>query len=156
MGVEPVSLVNALLIAEERGIQHARKTGAPEPGFETTVGVMLETSAGRTRVLGALVGDSHGRVIGIDDYHEDVAPVGWLLVISNRDDPGGIGNDGPLQQGSPSAARGRGDRGRERGSGADQRGARGAAAGAGRAAGAAGVPGGLIRRLLGPLLFVLQ
>src|SRR2546430_6442620 len=35
MGVEPVSLVNALLIAEERGIQHARKTGAPEPGFES-------------------------------------------------------------------------------------------------------------------------
>src|SRR5437879_7012194 len=68
MGVEPVSLVNALLIAEERGIQHARKTGAHEPGFETTVGVMLETAAGRTRVLGALVGGSNGRVIGIDRY----------------------------------------------------------------------------------------
>jgi len=34
MNVTPVSLVNALLIAEERGIQHARKTGMPEPGFE--------------------------------------------------------------------------------------------------------------------------
>ena len=96
MGVEPVSLVNALLIAEERGIQHARKTGAPEPGFETTVGVMLETSAGRTRVLGALVGNSHGRVIGIDDYHVDVAPEGWMLVIRNRDVPGVIGHVGTL------------------------------------------------------------
>src|SRR5947209_12771849 len=46
MNVEPVSLVNALLIAEERGIRHARKTGAPEPGFETTVGVSLETARG--------------------------------------------------------------------------------------------------------------
>src|SRR5256886_6443391 len=96
MGVEPVSLVNALLIAEERGIQHARKTGAPEPGFETTVGVMLETAAGRTRVLGALVGNSHGRVIGIDDYHVDVAPEGWMLVIKNRDVPGVIGHVGTL------------------------------------------------------------
>src|SRR5205807_8082802 len=67
MGVEPVSLVNALLIAEERGIQHARKTGAPEPGLETTVGAMLETAGGRTRVLGPLVGNSHGRVIRLDD-----------------------------------------------------------------------------------------
>jgi len=39
MSVEPVSLVNSLLIAEERGIRHARRTGTPEPGFETTVGV---------------------------------------------------------------------------------------------------------------------
>src|SRR5438309_10603289 len=96
MGVEPVSLVNALLIAEERGIQHARKTGAPEPGFETTVGVMLETAAGRTRVLGALVGNSHGRVIGIDDYDVEVAPDGWMLVIKNRDVPGVIGHVGTL------------------------------------------------------------
>src|SRR5207247_8745414 len=53
MGVEPVSLVNALLIAEERGIQHGRKTGAPEPRCATIVGVRPETSAGRARVLGA-------------------------------------------------------------------------------------------------------
>jgi D-3-phosphoglycerate dehydrogenase / 2-oxoglutarate reductase len=99
MGVEPVSLVNALLIAEERGIQHARKTGAPEPGFETTVGVTLETAAGRARVVGALVGNSHGRVIGIDDYHVDVAPEGWMLVIKNRDVPGVIGHVGTLLSG---------------------------------------------------------
>src|SRR2546422_4578147 len=96
MGVEPVSLVNALLIAEERGIQHARKTGTPEPGFETTVGVKLATAQGRARVAGALVGDSHGRVIRIDEYHVDVAPEGWMIVIRNRDVPGVIGRVGTL------------------------------------------------------------
>jgi len=96
MNVEPVSLVNALLIAEERGIRHARKTGAPEPGFETTVGVKLDTPRGRVRVAGALVGNSHGRVIRIDDYHVDVAPEGWMLVIRNRDVPGVIGRVGTL------------------------------------------------------------
>ncbi len=94
--VEPVSLVNALLIAEERGIQHARKTGTPEPGFETTVGVKLATAQGRVRVAGALVGNSHGRVIRIDDYHVDVAPEGWMLIIRNRDVPGVIGRVGTL------------------------------------------------------------
>jgi D-3-phosphoglycerate dehydrogenase len=100
MGVDPVSLVNAQLIAEERGIRHARKTAAPEPGFETTVSIALETGEGRVRVAGALVGDSHGRVIRIDDYHVDVAPEGWMLVIRNRDVPGVIGNVGTLLGGA--------------------------------------------------------
>jgi len=96
MNVTPVSLVNALLIAEERGIQHARKTGMPEPGFEITVGVKLATAKSRVRVAGALVGNSHGRVVRIDDYHVDVAPEGWMLVIRNRDVPGVIGRVGTL------------------------------------------------------------
>ncbi|PYP16803.1 MAG: phosphoglycerate dehydrogenase [Gemmatimonadetes bacterium] len=96
MNVTPVSLVNALLIAEERGIQHARKTGMPEPGFETTVGVKLATAKSRVRVAGALVGNSHGRVVRIDDYHVDIAPEGWMLVIRNRDVPGVIGRVGTL------------------------------------------------------------
>src|SRR6266540_2420095 len=100
MGVEPVSLVNAPLIAEERGIRHARRTGTPEPGFEITVGVTLETPRGRARVAGALVGNSHGRVIRIDDYHVDVAPEGWMLVIRNRDVPGVIGRVGTLLGGA--------------------------------------------------------
>jgi D-3-phosphoglycerate dehydrogenase len=100
MSIDPVSLVNALLIAEERGIRHARTTAAPEPGFETTVSVTLETGEGRVRVAGALVGDGRGRVIGIDDYHVDVAPEGWMLVIRNRDVPGVIGHVGTLLGGA--------------------------------------------------------
>src|SRR2546423_335003 len=84
LNVEPVSLVNALLIAEERGVRHARKTGPPEPGFETTVGVTLETARGRARVAGAVLGNGHGRVIRIDDYHVDVAPDGWGLGFRTR------------------------------------------------------------------------
>src|SRR5207237_551437 len=93
---ERVSLGNGLVIGEERGIQHARKTGMPEPGFETTVGVKLATANTRVRVAGALVGNSHGRVVRIDDYHVDVAPEGWMLVIRNRDVPGVIGRVGTL------------------------------------------------------------
>jgi len=100
MNVEPVSLVNALLIAEERGVRHARKTGTPEPGFETTVGVTLEAARGRVRVAGAVLENGHGRVIRIDDYHVDVAPEGWMLVIRNRDVPGVIGRVGTLLGGA--------------------------------------------------------
>jgi hypothetical protein len=70
------------------------RTGAPEAGFETSIGVKLDTARGRVRVAGALIGDSHGRVIRIDDYHVDIAPDGWMLVIRNRDVPGVIGRVG--------------------------------------------------------------
>ena len=96
MGVEPVTLVNALLVAEERGIRHARTSAAPEAGFKTTVAVALDTGRGRVRVAGALVGDSQSRVIRVDDYRVDIAPEGWMLVIRNRDVPGVIGNVGTL------------------------------------------------------------
>jgi D-3-phosphoglycerate dehydrogenase / 2-oxoglutarate reductase len=94
MNVGPVSLVNAQVLAEEKGIQLGSKTGAPETGFETSIGVKVDTARGRVRVTGALIGDSHGRVIRIDDFHVDVAPDGWMLVIKNRDVPGVIGRVG--------------------------------------------------------------
>jgi D-3-phosphoglycerate dehydrogenase / 2-oxoglutarate reductase len=96
VGAGPVSLVNAQVLAEERGIRLSRKTGVPEPGFETSVGVKVDTARGRVRVAGALVGNSHGRVVRIDDYHVDVAPEGWMLVIKNRDVPGVIGRVGTV------------------------------------------------------------
>jgi D-3-phosphoglycerate dehydrogenase len=94
MNAGPVSLVNAQVLAEEKGIQLARLAGVPESGFETSVGVKVITPRGRVRVSGALIGDSHGRVIRIDDYHVDVAPEGWMLIIRNRDVPGVIGRVG--------------------------------------------------------------
>jgi len=89
-----VSLVNAQVLAEEKGIQLAMRQGAPDAGFETSIGVKVDTARGRVRVAGALIGDSHGRVIRIDDYHVDISPVGWMLVVRNRDVPGVIGKVG--------------------------------------------------------------
>lgn len=91
----PVSLVNAQVIAEEQGIRLSRKTASPEPGYEASVAVAVDTPQGRVRVVGAPVG-SFGRVIRIDDYLVDVAPEGWMLVIRNRDVPGVIGRVGTL------------------------------------------------------------
>lgn len=96
LGVGSVSLVNAPVLAEERGIRLTRRSGAPEPGFETSIGVKVDGKGPRTRVAGALVGNSHGRVIRIDSYHVDVAPEGWLVVVRNRDVPGVIGRVGTI------------------------------------------------------------
>jgi D-3-phosphoglycerate dehydrogenase len=95
-GGAPVSLVNALLLAQERGIRVGHRVGAAEPGFEATVGVRVDTPRGRTRVMGALAGGRDRRVIRIDDFPVDVVPEGWMLVIRNRDVPGVIGRVGTV------------------------------------------------------------
>jgi D-3-phosphoglycerate dehydrogenase len=94
LGVESVSMVNALMLAEERALKVSLLTSSAEAGFETTVAVAVKTPHGEVRVTGALVGGSHGRVIRIDDFDVDVAPEGWMLVIRNRDVPGVIGRVG--------------------------------------------------------------
>jgi len=64
-----------------------------------------EVTAGKMSVIwnhtvDEVLGNEHGRVIRIDDYHVDVAPEGWMLVIRNRDVPGVIGRVGTLLGGA--------------------------------------------------------
>ncbi|GBD31678.1 D-3-phosphoglycerate dehydrogenase [bacterium HR33] len=96
MGVGPVSLVNAAVLAEGRGIAVSRRVGAPEPGFETTVTVTLTTDRGdRTVVTGALAGEQ-GRIIRINGFAVDLSPEGYVIVLRNRDVPGVIGRVGTV------------------------------------------------------------
>ncbi len=94
MGVEQVSMVNALAVAEGRGIRLSRGISGPETGFEQTVGVSLRAGEQRTRVSGALFGDRIGRVILIDGFAVDIQPEGYVIVLRNRDVPGVIGRVG--------------------------------------------------------------
>jgi D-3-phosphoglycerate dehydrogenase len=94
MGVEQVSMVNALAVAEERGIRLSRRISSPETGFETTLGVSLRAGAQKTQVAGALFGEHVGRVILIDGFEVDIPPEGYVIVLRNRDVPGVIGRVG--------------------------------------------------------------
>jgi len=95
MGVGPVTLVNAASLAEGRGIALGGRTGAPEPGFETTVEVKLGSAAGGTSVVGALAGDE-GHIVRINGFAIDIPPEGHILVLKNRDVPGVIGRVGTV------------------------------------------------------------
>ncbi len=96
MGVSPVSLVNALMLAEDRGMNVERRVGQPFAGFETTVGVELRTADRTVGVIGALMGERVARVIRIDGFAVDVPAQGCILVLKNRDVPGVIGRVGTL------------------------------------------------------------
>ena len=98
MGVGPVSLVNAMTLAKERAIAVSRRAGAPARGFETTVGVTVQTDDRSTTVVGALIGDRIrvGRLVRIDQFAVDVPAEGFILVLRNHDVPGVIGRVGTV------------------------------------------------------------
>lgn len=91
-----INLVNAQHVAAERGIETAwtMVDGRGELGEE--IELRLEGGERSIRVGGALLGETHGRIVRIGPFRVDVAPRGVMLVLRNRDVPGVIGRVGTL------------------------------------------------------------
>jgi L-serine deaminase len=60
------------------------------------VELRLSSKLHKVLVAGALLGESHARVVRIDGFHVDVPSRGTLIVVRNRDVPGVIGRVGTL------------------------------------------------------------
>jgi D-3-phosphoglycerate dehydrogenase len=92
---ENVTLVNAALIAEQRGMKIVEKMGSYEGGiYKDLIRVHLTTTAGRTTVS-ATVGHDGPHIAEINDFWVDISPgEGHLLICENLDAPGMIGRMG--------------------------------------------------------------
>jgi D-3-phosphoglycerate dehydrogenase len=95
-----VNVVNAFLIAEERGIKvtttYVRASGDVAPALRTEI-----TTGNSTRSLaGTLFGYGEqrreGRITEIDGFYLEATPKGHMLVTRNRDVPGVIGQIGTI------------------------------------------------------------
>lgn len=95
-----VNVVNAFVIAEERGIKvtttYVRTSGDTTPSMRTEV---MTASSSHT-LAGTIVGYGgqrrEGRITEIDGFHLEAAPHGHMLVMRNRDVPGVIGRVGTI------------------------------------------------------------
>lgn len=96
VGASAVNLVNALHLAQSRGIAVQQVRRGPHADYAEYVELQLTRERGQTRVAGALLSESHARVVGIDNFHVDIVPRGSLVVLRNRDVPGVIGRVGTL------------------------------------------------------------
>lgn len=92
----PLTLVNALHVAAERGLSVSRVWLGSEPGAGEKLDLRLQTADDSLRVAGVVLGGRHPRITRIGDYHIDVQPRGTILVMRNRDVPGVIGKVGSL------------------------------------------------------------
>jgi D-3-phosphoglycerate dehydrogenase len=96
VGRQSVNFVNALHVAEARGIQVDRVRAAPHRDYPEYLELRLWTAAGEARVGGALIAAGYPRLVLIGDYRLDIVPHGTLVVIRNRDVPGVIGRVGTI------------------------------------------------------------
>ncbi len=96
MGVGPVSLVNAAVLAEDRSIALSRRVTRPVGGFERSIGVRLQTPNRAVSVVGVLAEGRLPRVIQIDEFVVDIPAHGTVLILRNKDVPGVIGQVGTI------------------------------------------------------------
>jgi D-3-phosphoglycerate dehydrogenase len=96
VGAGRVNTVNALHVAAAHEIRVDQIRLESREGYPEQLEVRVTTDSGETRVTGALLGESHPRIVRIDDFRVDMVPRGTLLVLRNQDVPGVIGRVGTL------------------------------------------------------------
>jgi D-3-phosphoglycerate dehydrogenase len=116
-----VNVVNAFLIAEERGIKvtttYIRTAGERAPAIHTEISAGASTQSLAGTLFGYGGQQREGRITEIDGFNLEATPHGHMLVTRNHDVPGVIGGIGTiLGQGGVNISRfhlGRRERGGE-------------------------------------------
>ncbi len=91
-----VNFVNAPFVAKERGIKVVEIKSSRSIDFASSITIRVKTNRGENIVEGALFGKKEPRIVRIDKFFLDAIPEGHLLLLTNEDKPGVIGNVGTL------------------------------------------------------------
>jgi D-3-phosphoglycerate dehydrogenase / 2-oxoglutarate reductase len=94
---EPVSFVNAPIIARERGIAISETRSTVSSDYVNLIHVKVDTDEGPVSVAGTLVGKRNAeRVMQVNDYDIEMAPARFMLFFTYSDRPGVIGRVGTI------------------------------------------------------------
>ena len=91
----PVNLVNARLIARERGIEVVVEREDDTGGYKSLLTLCTRTSDGR-KVIAGTVFDGQPRIVRMRDLDMEFTPEGYILVLAYEDRPGVVGKIGSL------------------------------------------------------------
>jgi D-3-phosphoglycerate dehydrogenase len=91
----PVNLVNAHLVARERGVVVEVRGDEATSAYKSVLTVATETAGGR-KVIAGTVFDGQPRIVQLRDLHIEFTPEGYILVISYEDRPGMVGRIGSI------------------------------------------------------------
>ena len=92
---DPVTLVNAPLIAEARGIEVVEYKSEKSPTYASLLTVEVETPSAR-RVVAGTCFDDEARIVQVDEFLTDVKPAEFLLLMLYPDRPGMVGRFGTI------------------------------------------------------------
>ncbi|MCI0705912.1 MAG: phosphoglycerate dehydrogenase [Ignavibacteriae bacterium] len=93
---EPVNLINAPVLARERGIVIKEQKESEHAAYTHLLTVEYETDKEQKNFAGTVFGNSNLRVVKIDGYHLEINPEGHLLFYRNIDKPGMLATVGSI------------------------------------------------------------
>ncbi|SHG19121.1 phosphoglycerate dehydrogenase [Ornithinibacillus halophilus] len=91
-----VNDVNALYLAEKRGITVHENKSSANKGFTNLLKVEIKTNRESKSVSGTHLPGLGPRIVRLDEYRIDVIPEGHIIFIHHNDQPGVIGKIGSL------------------------------------------------------------
>src|SRR5512145_1625396 len=87
---EDVNLVNARMVAEERGVKVTEAKAAKSEDYASLVRVVAVTEKGESSVAGAVFGTAP-RIVKINAFAIEAELAGGILMLQNQDVPGVVG-----------------------------------------------------------------
>lgn len=93
---QPVNLVNAVLLAKERGLRVSEAHADICEDFASQLVAEVETSRGALRLGGTVWGHREPRITRLQEWRLDLAPAPHMLFVWNADRPGMIGHVGTI------------------------------------------------------------
>lgn len=93
---EQVNYVNALFLANERGIDVSGEEELVETPYKNRITVRVTTDKDTIVVSGTVFGEDSPRIVDINGFDMDVIPKGKMILFKNSDVPGVIGDVGTL------------------------------------------------------------
>ncbi|RDE05936.1 phosphoglycerate dehydrogenase [Sphingomonas aracearum] len=93
---DTVNMVNAPVLAKERGMEVREVRTRGESDYHTLVRVSVKTEAGERSVAGTLFGDEAPRLVELFGIKVEADLAGHMLYVVNEDAPGFIGRLGTL------------------------------------------------------------
>jgi D-3-phosphoglycerate dehydrogenase / 2-oxoglutarate reductase len=94
--VENANIVNAEMLAHERGIEITESSSTEVGDFSTLVSATLVTDAGEVTAAGTVFGKQFLRLVRLDQFQLDAYLDGSLLLYRHTDKPGVIGYIGTV------------------------------------------------------------
>jgi D-3-phosphoglycerate dehydrogenase len=93
---ETVNYVNASVIAKERGIRIIESKAEEIDQFVNAIRLEVTTDKGVSQIVGGLFAQGEPRIVRINEFAVDAIPSGYMLLTSNIDRPGMIGQLGTI------------------------------------------------------------
>jgi D-3-phosphoglycerate dehydrogenase len=93
---EKINYVNATFVAKERGIKVETSEHTNTSAFKNQVTVKITTNNGVNETSGTIFEEDVQRIIKINDNLMDIEPTGKMILLSNTDVPGVVGEVGKI------------------------------------------------------------